>query len=1111
MDRIDYSNDTATASAKGPLENSRSTMAASGTSDFGYWSGGYPYYTKASRIDYSNDTATAVAKAPYPSTVTPYGFSNSAGTGNSTHGYAAGGNGYNSYVWRIDYSNDTANGVEKGSLSQGRLRLSAVSAIENGLPSSPTGDRIRGTFVTSPSSTTAYGYIAGGDPTTTYVDRIDFGNDTAQASPKGNLTQQRYNYNQSIGNRTYGYVMGGYTPSVPEPNGNLSSIDRINYSNDTATAPSVANLNASPGIYAGATTGNTDYGYLAGGAQHPGPTFSTIRRFDYSSDTSNTVDKSTLSGSKNFITGTGNLSFGYFGGSYNNTTIERLDYASDTTQASPKGTLSLGLRLRASVGDSNFGYFSGGQNPSPAIPDGYNDSTIERINYSSDTATASPKGPMSSARYLHAATGSATGGYHVGGRIGSSPGSTSDRLDYSNDTSTTSPKGNMTRAARSWSGVSPQEDGLASQSLPTRRRFSGGGAEAPATASAGPAYGYISGGPGETPHYSTIQRIDYSNDNTSPAPKGNLTAVGHKQGGISSLTYGYVCGGLAPGNSSIIARIDYANDDTTAALKGNLTSARRSPTGVGNKDYGYVGGGMPRVSTVDRVDYSNDTATAVTKGPLSSARYEAAGAGNLSYGYLAGGSADPGYVSTVDRIDYSSDTGTTPTKGPLNTPTGYTRGTGNLSYGYVGGGYAPTISTVQRIDYSNDTATAATKGPLSIPTWGMGSVSSASGYGYYAGGGSGGSGSIVNRIEFANDTATGLARANMSTQTGKVNGVSAQNYGMSAPTPVIAAPDQPPFSSPEQLYNPAISKQHGYWACGVNRDPAPSTICFSSVDRLDFSNDTTAASPKGNASFATSALQSVANASYGYITGGYTDHPTSGRQSSINRLDYANDTASLTVTGSTPSDVNPEGIYLGWGVGNASYGYWGGNYPGSSRIFRLDYSNDTSAPIITGKYFNGSYADAAGNQSYGWIAGKSPSGSRVERLDYSNDSNNTVTKGPLTSNRYDGGAASNSSYGWFGGGKNGSPGFSTVDRIDFSNDTPTASPKGNLANAVALIAATGDPNYGYFGGAGPAFSAKSYIQRIEYANDTATASPKGPLSVPRSASTAFSAAANAMP
>ena len=343
-------------------------------------------------------------------------------------------------MWRIDYANDTADGVQKGPLSQGRLRFSAASPLENGLPSKLPGPVDKGSDgyianTTSGNSTYPYGYVVGGDPTTTYVDRIDYDNDTATASPKGNLTQQRYNYNQSIASPSHGYVMGGYTPSVPEPNGNLSSIDRIDLSNDTATAPTVANLNVSPGIYAAATTSNNDYAYLAGGAQHPGPNFSTIRRFDYSSDTSNTVDKSTLSGSKNFITGTGNLSFGYFGGYAPTTTIERLDYASDTTQASPKGTLSLSLRLRASVGDSNFGYFSGGQNPSPAIPDGYNDSTIERIDYSNDTATASPKGPMSSARYLHAATGSGRYGYHVGGRIGSSPGSTSDRfcLLYTSD------------------------------------------------------------------------------------------------------------------------------------------------------------------------------------------------------------------------------------------------------------------------------------------------------------------------------------------------------------------------------------------------------------------------------------------------------------------------------------------------------------------------------------------------------------------------------------------------------------------------------------------------------------------------------------------------------
>jgi len=308
-----------------------------------------------------------------------------------------------------------------------------------------------------------------------------------------------------------------------------------------------------------------------------------------------------------------------------------------------------------------------------------------------------------------------------------------------------------------------------------------------------------------------------------------------------------------------------------------------------------------------------------------------------------------------------------------------------------------------------------------------------------------------------------------------------------------------------------IGTAYGYWACGVNRDPMPSTIAFSSTDRVDYSNDTATASPKGNASFATAALQAAGNTSYGYITGGYTDHPPASRQSSINRLDYSNDTVSLTVTGSTPSDVNPEGIYLGWGVGNNSYGYFGGNYPGSSRIFRLDYSSDTSAPLITGKYFNNAYGDAAGNQSYGWIAGKAPAGSRVERLDYSNDSADTVTKGPLTSNRYDGGAASNSSYGYFAGGKNGSPGYTTVDRIDFSNDTPTSVTKGPLSGSNSQLAATGDANYGYFGGGGPAFSAKSTVDRIDYSSDTSTAVAKGPLTVPRHAPTAFSSRANALP
>ena len=53
VDRIDYSNDTATASPKGPLsQSSRGFVSATGNSNFGYVCGGYPHGTKVDRIDY---------------------------------------------------------------------------------------------------------------------------------------------------------------------------------------------------------------------------------------------------------------------------------------------------------------------------------------------------------------------------------------------------------------------------------------------------------------------------------------------------------------------------------------------------------------------------------------------------------------------------------------------------------------------------------------------------------------------------------------------------------------------------------------------------------------------------------------------------------------------------------------------------------------------------------------------------------------------------------------------------------------------------------------------------------------------------------------------------
>ena len=101
VDRIDYSNDTATAAPKGPLYQAKRQISATGNADFGYFtnSNGNP----VNRIDYSNDTATGVQKA----VVTNSQDSGSASS--TTHGYFGGGGPATSVVHRIDYSNDTAN------------------------------------------------------------------------------------------------------------------------------------------------------------------------------------------------------------------------------------------------------------------------------------------------------------------------------------------------------------------------------------------------------------------------------------------------------------------------------------------------------------------------------------------------------------------------------------------------------------------------------------------------------------------------------------------------------------------------------------------------------------------------------------------------------------------------------------------------------------------------------------------------------------------------------------------------------------------------------------------------------------------------------------------
>ena len=241
-------------------------------------------------------------------------------------------------------------------------------------------------------SSKTHGYIAGGtinDSSTqsSKVSRIDYANDTATASPVGNLASAS-NFSSAVGNTSYGYVNIAITPS------GSTKIERIDYSSDSSTASPKGNLNVTR-MYLGAA-GNQSYGYFGGGfgPGYDGP-HSTVQRIEYASDTSTASPKGPLSYTRNALSAASNASYVYFGGGFNpvSSQVSRIDISNDTPTAADKGPLNTGRFALEATGTTSFGYFGGGRPTSGTIG-----SVVDRIDYSNDTPTASPKGPLSAAR-----------------------------------------------------------------------------------------------------------------------------------------------------------------------------------------------------------------------------------------------------------------------------------------------------------------------------------------------------------------------------------------------------------------------------------------------------------------------------------------------------------------------------------------------------------------------------------------------------------------------------------------------------------------------------------------------------------------------------------------
>jgi hypothetical protein len=741
IERINYSNDTTTASVRGLLVSGSGGDSATGNNNFGY----IVTYTstRVHRLDYSNDLSTTVHRA-----ITNYAWASRGATGNSNFGYFGGGYTAYSFVERLDYSNDNTQTALRGPLSYSRTIMGATSSHSFG--GSPISQY--GVFAKP------FGYFGGGFTSTpstisrSTIDRVDYSNDTSITLARGPLNFARH-YFSATSNFNFGYFGGGNP-------GRFSTVDRLDYSNDNPTT--VVRGPLTLGRQSPSSTGNSNFGYFAGGIT-PVEVVSLIDRINYSNDSQIALLRSSLQSTGFYGSATGTSNFGYFSPGFPgiNTSIDRITYSNDTANTSRRNVLTAAKYGMGATGNSNFGYFGGGSGPV---------STVDRIDYSNDTATASVRGPLSLARVFLAATGNSNFGYFGGG---SGDISTVDRIDYSNDTNTASVRGPLTLGRSGTASHSPTAFGGATDFTPTQQFFdiqSMRRIEDTTNASVKKrvlgSYGYFSRG--------IIQRLDYSNDTSIASVRGSLSTSGSRVTGTSNSNYSWINVGLDSSSAltSKIERIDYSNDLATTNLRGPLASAKRERSVANSSSFGYYIGGYPGESSTQRIDFSNDNVTALRRGNLNTVRDHAnsSAVGNDIFGYVGGGFTPYPTVSTsIERLSYSNDSVVLSIRGPLTSNKTHPFGSGNSNFGYFGGSVdaAPT-STVDRIDYANDSATASVRGPLSSAR-ALASATGNSNFGYVGGGINPSISpsifSTTDRIDYSNDTATASIRGPLSSAT----------------------------------------------------------------------------------------------------------------------------------------------------------------------------------------------------------------------------------------------------------------------------------------------------------------------------------------------------------
>jgi hypothetical protein len=479
VDRIDFSSETMSTPGNN-LPSGRKDIGTSQSSSYGYFGGGYDgsnHINTINRLDFSSETFSA------PGNNLSQVRQGLAATQSSSYGYFGGGSdpavspSYVATVDRIDFLNETAS-LPGNNLPSGRKDIGTVSS-------------------------SSYGYFGGGYDGSNHINtinRLDFSNETFSA-PGNNLSQVRQGLGgvsggasyRIKGSRTYGYFGGGDTaPGAP---GSVATVDRIDFSNETTSAPG---NDLTQARRASAATESSFYGYFGGGFAPPN--VDTIDRIDFSNETVSAPGKD-LPVANQGLAAVSSSSYGYFGGGASPSStavVNRFDFSSETFSA-PGNDLTQARNNLAAVSNSSYGYFGGGGYPEK--------STVDRIDFSNETVSA-PGNNLPSGRHGLGAVSGNSYGYFAGGENYVSP-STSYRadvfrMDFSNET---------------FAGI------VAANNLPVKKFGTAG--------TSSNSYGYFGGGNGlPSPSYlATVDRIDFTTHicsatgNNLPQARSSLAAV----------------------------------------------------------------------------------------------------------------------------------------------------------------------------------------------------------------------------------------------------------------------------------------------------------------------------------------------------------------------------------------------------------------------------------------------------------------------------------------------------------------------------------------------------------------------------------------------------------